>query len=54
MNTDSNTKSDIRMLVQNCRKQFRISENFEHYSESDYREAERRYVKLCLRREIRK
>jgi hypothetical protein len=54
MNTDSNTKSGIRLLVQKCRKQFRISENLEHYSESDYREAERMYVKLCLRKEIRK
>jgi hypothetical protein len=55
MDTDSNTKSGIRMLVQKCRKQFRISEkNLEHFSESQYRETERRYVKLCLRSEIRK
>ena len=47
-------KAGIKLLVQRCRKQFRISENLEHYSESDYREAERKYVKLCLRSEIKK
>jgi hypothetical protein len=44
-----NTKNGIKLLVQKCREQFRISENFEHYSDRDYREAERKYVKLCLR-----
>ena len=54
MDTDSNTKSGIRLLVQKCRKKFRIPENLEHYSEGEYRETERKYVKLCLRSEIRK
>lgn len=47
------TKNGIRMLVQKCREQFRISENFENYSYSEYRQAERKYVKLCLRGTIK-
>jgi hypothetical protein len=47
------TKNDIKLLVQKCREQFRISENFEHYSERQYLEAERKYVKLCLRGKIK-
>jgi hypothetical protein len=47
------TKNGIKLLVQKCREQFRISENFEHYSDSEYREAERKYVKLCLRGKIK-
>jgi hypothetical protein len=51
---DMDTKNGIRMLVQKCREQFRISENFEYYSDMEYREAERKYVKLCLRGMIKK
>ena len=49
MDNSSDTKNGIKLLVQKYREQFRISENLEHYSESEYREAERKYVKLCLR-----
>jgi hypothetical protein len=49
MDTGSNTKSAIRLLVQKCRKQFMISENLMHNTKREYREAERKYVKLCLR-----
>ena len=49
MANSSNTNQGIRLLVQKCREQFRISENLDHYSERKYREAERKYVKLCLR-----
>jgi hypothetical protein len=47
------TKNGIKLLVQKCREQFRISENLEHYSDREYREAERGYVKLCLRGKIK-
>jgi hypothetical protein len=47
------TKNGIKLLVQKCREQFRISENLEHYSDREYREAERKYVKLCLRGKIK-
>ena len=46
------TKNGIKLLVHKCREQFRISENFEHYSDREYRKAERKYVKLCLRGKI--
>ena len=49
MDNSSDTKNGIKLLVQKCREQFRISENLNHYSEGEYREAERKYVKLCLR-----
>ena len=48
MANSSNTNQGIRLLVQKCREQFRISENLDHYLEREYREAERKYVKLCL------
>ena len=46
------TKNGIKLLVHKCPEQFRISENFEHYSDREYRKAERKYVKLCLRGKI--
>jgi len=49
MANSSNKNQGIRLLVQKCREQFRIAENLDHYSEMEYREAERKYVKLCLR-----
>jgi hypothetical protein len=49
MDNWQNTKNGIKLLVHKCREQFRIYENLEHYSDRDYREAERKYVKLCLR-----
>ena len=49
----SDTKNGIKLLVQKCRGQFRISENVEHYSDREYREAERKYVKLCLHGKIK-
>ena len=54
MDTGSNTKSAIRLLVQKCRKQFIISENLEYNSKREYREEERKYVKLCLRGKAKK
>jgi hypothetical protein len=54
MNNSKDTKHGIRLLVQKCRQQFRISENLEHDSERQHREAERKYVKLCLRGMINK
>ena len=47
------TKNGIKLLVQKCQERFRISENVEHYSDREYREAERKYVKLCLYGEIK-
>jgi hypothetical protein len=43
------TKHGIRLLIKKCRAQFRISENIDYYSEKEYKAAERKYVKYCLR-----
>ena len=48
MDNGSNTKDGIKLLIQKCREQFRISENLNYYSEEEYKEAERRYIKFCL------
>jgi hypothetical protein len=39
----------IELLVEKCRKKFRCPENTDFYDEDDYKEAERKYVKFCLK-----
>jgi hypothetical protein len=38
----------IKLLIQNLKKEFHIPENLEHYSEADFREAEKKFLKFCL------
>ena len=38
----------IHLLVKECRKRFRIPENLNHYSDADFREAEKKFIKLCF------
>ena len=38
----------IKLLVEKYRKKFRIAENFNHYSEENYKIAERKYLKFAL------
>jgi hypothetical protein len=38
----------IKRLVEKYRKKFRIAENFNHYSEENYKIAERKYLKFAL------
>ena len=45
-------ENGLKLLVNECRKQFRIPENENHYSEADFLAAEKQFVKLCLRRGI--
>jgi hypothetical protein len=45
-------KNGLKLLVNECRKQFRIPENENHYSEDDFLAAEKQFVKLCLRQGI--
>jgi hypothetical protein len=40
--------SGIKMLIQNLKKEFRVPENLEHYSEKDFQEAEKKFLKFCL------
>ena len=39
----------IKSIINKCRKEFRIPENVNHYSEKDFKHAEKKYLKLCLR-----
>jgi hypothetical protein len=48
MANSSNTDQGIRLLVQKCRNEFRQPENIYYYSENDFKEAEKRFVKFCL------
>ncbi|MGB5424081.1 MAG: hypothetical protein WBN03_18090 [Desulfobacterales bacterium] len=38
----------IKVLIQNLKKEFRVPENLEHYSEEDFQEAEKKFLKFCL------
>jgi hypothetical protein len=43
-----NPGEGMRRIVKNIRKQFRIPENLNHYTEADFQEAEKKYLKFCL------
>jgi len=38
----------IDRLVDQYRERFRIPENLNHYSDADFHEAERQYLRFCL------
>ena len=42
--------SGMDRLVEKYRRQFRIPENLNHYSEADFQQAEREYLRFCLGR----
>ena len=48
MQKDHRQPSGLKLLINECRKNFRIPENLEHYSDSDLRDAEKKYVTYCL------
>ena len=45
---DYSQNNGIKLLVEKYRKKFRIAENFNHYSEENYKIAERKYLKFAL------
>jgi hypothetical protein len=45
----SNADNGIRLLVQKYRNEFKRPENTDFYSENDYKEAEKKFVKFCLK-----
>jgi hypothetical protein len=45
---ESKKKSGIHLLLKKYRTMFRIPENQNHYSEEDYRNAERMFLKHAL------
>ena len=44
----SKNRSGIQLLLRAYRALFRTSENLDHYSERDYRKAERKFLKYAL------
>jgi hypothetical protein len=44
----SRGNAGLERLVRECRRRFRIPENINHYSAEDLREAEKKFLKLCL------
>ncbi|MFZ0241876.1 MAG: hypothetical protein WAL90_09540 [Desulfobacterales bacterium] len=44
----SDKTTGIQRLIRNLKKEFRIPENLEYYSEEDLQEAEKKYLKFCL------
>jgi Holliday junction resolvasome RuvABC ATP-dependent DNA helicase subunit len=45
---ETSGKTGLELLIRECRKRFRIPENLNHYSAEDLREAEKKFLKLCL------
>jgi len=48
MNTEFEKTSGLKSLINKYKKLFRTPENLNHYSESDYKEAERKFLKFSL------
>ncbi len=41
-------RQGIDRIVDRYRQQFRVPENLDYYSENDFHEAERQYLRFCL------
>jgi hypothetical protein len=48
MRKDSRTNRGIKSLIRLYKSIFRTPENLNHYSERDYRKAERKFLKYAL------
>ena len=48
MEKQTGKDSGIQLLVKRYKEAFRISENLNYYSESDYQDAERKFLKYAL------
>lgn len=48
-NTRRRRNAGLKKLVEKCRFEFRQPENTRHYSENDLREAERKFVRFCVK-----
>jgi hypothetical protein len=44
----SHPDAGLKRLIRQCRNDFRRPENLKYYSEKDFREAERKYIRFCL------
>ena len=52
MKKDSWHKTDIELFLQRYRTEYQIRENLDHYTESDYKKAERRFLKYVVEQGI--
>ena len=45
-----NPKKNLGLIIltRKCKERFQIPENLNHYSESDYKKAERKFIKYVL------
>ena len=50
MKNNSSKNAGIEKLCESYREVFRIPENLNHYSEEDFKKAEKEFVKYCLLR----
>ena len=48
MGKDLTKNAGFKLLLKKYRKVFRIPENLNYYSEKDYQEAERKFLKYAL------
>ena len=48
MQKDHYQPTGLRLVIDECRKNFRIPENLDHYSAEDLKDAEKKFVKYCL------
>lgn len=48
MDNNQSASHGIELLVEKCRNEFRRPENTNYYTQDDYKEAERKFVKICL------
>ena len=48
MDSYSESRSGLKVMVEKYKNMFRIPENVNHYSEEDYRLAERKFLKYLL------
>ena len=48
MANSSNTHRGIQLLMKKYRNKFRRPENIDYYTENDFKEAEKKFVKFCL------
>lgn len=44
----TNRDTGLQRAIRNARKRFRIPENTEYYSKKNFKQAEKKYIKLCV------
>lgn len=48
MDTRRDCGNGVKKLIKKYREEFHRAENTRHYSEENYREAEKKYIRFCL------